>query len=190
MDWIRRHRWWLFLIIALGGLVAWFQGWRTWKEHSQDKVILAAAGRYGVDAALVKAVVWRESRFNPRARGRKGEVGLMQIRKEAATEWSQAERLTFFSHSQLFDPGKNTMAGAWYLRKLLGRYTHTDNPIPYALADYNAGRSNVLRWNRGAAATNSLAFLRQIDFPGTRDYVRAVLQRHAHYRPVFPPMRR
>jgi soluble lytic murein transglycosylase len=73
------------------------------------------------------------------------------------------------------------------LRKLLGRYKHTDNPMAYALADYNAGRSNVLRWNKGLAATNSQAFLKQIDFPSTKTYVRAVLTRYAHYRRSFPP---
>ena len=52
------------------------------------------------------------------------------------------------------------------------RYQRTDDPIPYALADYNAGRANVLRWNGGTASTNSAAFtLRQIGFPGTGQYV-------------------
>jgi len=182
LEIIIRWRWWLFGIIFLGGLVALFQRWQFVLEHSQDKVILAAAGRYGVEPALVKAVVWRESRFNPRAEGGKGEIGLMQIRAEAASEWAQAERISSFSHRQLFDPAKNTLAGTWYLRKLLGRYQQTDNPLPYALADYNAGRRNVLRWNKGAAATNSAAFVRQIDFPGTKNYVLAVGNRFEHYR--------
>ena len=63
------------------------------------------------------------------------------------------------------NPATNTLIGAWYLEKLLKRYAQTDNPIPYVLADYNAGRSNVLKWNQGRAATNSAAFLWQIDFP-------------------------
>ena len=37
-------------------------------------------------------------------------------------------------------PGSNTLAGAWYLAKLLRRYPHADDPLSYALADYNAGR--------------------------------------------------
>jgi soluble lytic murein transglycosylase len=85
----------------------------------------------------------------------------------------------------LYDPAKNTLAGSWYLRKLIGRYVNTDNPLAYALADYNAGRSNVLRWIKGAGATNSTAFIKQIDFPGTRDYVKSVLSRYEHYKPMF-----
>jgi soluble lytic murein transglycosylase len=73
------------------------------------------------------------------------------------------------------------------LKKLLKRYARTDNPLPYALADYNAGRGNVLKWNSGSAATNSAAFVEQIGFPGTKDYVKAVMGRYAHYRPVFRP---
>jgi len=73
------------------------------------------------------------------------------------------------------------------LQKLLKRYEQTDNPLPYALADYNAGRGNVLKWKQGAAVTNSAAFLAQINFPGTRSYVESVMRRYEHYAPIFPP---
>jgi soluble lytic murein transglycosylase len=175
----------LLLFVAGGAVVYWW--WQGRLERSQDGPIWAAARRYGVEPALIKAVVWRESRFQPRARGRAEEIGLMQLREEAAREWADAEHLEGFEHEHCFDPGTNTMAGTWYLRKLLRRYAQTDDPLPYALAAYNAGRGNVLKWNRGAAATNSAAFMEQIGFPGTRDYVRSVMRRYAHYRPLFRP---
>jgi soluble lytic murein transglycosylase len=171
------------LLAAVAG--GWW--WYWWHDHSQDGPILAAARRYGVEPALVKAVVWRESWFTPDRRGRAGEIGLMQIRDAAAGEWARAERVAGFQAGDLFDPATNTLAGAWYLQRLLKRYAQTDNPMAYALADYNAGRSNVLRWETGAAATNSEAFLRQMSFPGTRYYVRVILRRERHYRPIFPP---
>jgi len=133
----------------------------------------------------VKAVVWRESGFDAHARGKAGEIGLMQIREAAAQEWARAEKIETFSREQLRDAATNTLAGAWYLGKLLRRYMPADNPLPYALAEYNAGRTRVLQWNQGAAATNSAAFIERIDFPATRRYVRAVLRRYEHYRPVF-----
>jgi soluble lytic murein transglycosylase len=176
----------LLLLLLLGGLTA---DWRyhEWRDHSQDASILAAARRYGVEPALVKAVVWRESRFDPDVRGGKGEIGLMQILpKAAAKDWSDAEHLASLPPDDLFDPGTNTLIGAWYLEKLLKRYAQTDNPLPYALADYNAGRGNVLKWNQGPAATNSAAFTQQINFPGTRNYVRSVMRRYQHYKPIFP----
>jgi soluble lytic murein transglycosylase len=144
--------------------------------------IRAAARRYDVDPLLVRAIAWRESRFHPAARGSKGEVGLMQIQETAAQEWADAERIQAFAHGHCFDPGTNILAATFYLSKLLKRYAQTDNPVPYALADYNAGRGNVLKWNSGVASTNSRVFIEQIGFPGTRHYVKSVMRRYALYR--------
>jgi soluble lytic murein transglycosylase len=187
VELIKRYKWWLFAIILLGGFVALIERWRSFRENSQDQVILAAAARFGVHPALIKAVVWRESWFNPKATGKSGEIGLMQIMKETAGDWAAAERVKLFTHFQLYDPVKNTQCGAWYLRRLLARYGDTDSPVTYALAAYNAGPGNVSKWSSGLAATNSAAFMKQIGFPGTRDYVRSVTRRYAYYRKNFPP---
>jgi soluble lytic murein transglycosylase len=181
----RRWLWLLILLLVAGGCFSWWR-YRNWRERRFDPLIIAAAQRYGVEPALVKAVVWRESGFNPKARGSKEELGLMQIRSAAAGEWAQAEKLSSFQTGHLLDPRTNTLAGTWYLGKLLRRYQRTDSPIPYALADYNAGRSHVLRWNRGRGETNASIFLEQIDYPGTRKYVLAVIGRYRVYHAVLP----
>jgi len=170
----------LVLLTAIGIVAYW--GWTYWREHRFDKVIAQAARRYGLEPALVKAVIWRESRFHPDARGRAGELGLMQVREEAAWEWAGAEHVKSFQESDCLNPATNTLAGAWYLSKELRRYSHADNALPYALADYNAGRANVLKWLGGAAATNSQLFIDQIGYPATRAYVRSILRRYEHYR--------
>ncbi|HVV73454.1 MAG TPA: lytic transglycosylase domain-containing protein [Verrucomicrobiae bacterium] len=182
----RRHIGFIGLLLLAGAGLGWWV-WEQWLEGSEDVPIRAAAEKYGVEPALVKAVVWRESHFHPRARGRIGEIGLMQLRDAASREWAQAEHVPSFNHEQCYDPQTNTLAGTWYLRKLLRRYSQTDNPLPYALADYNAGRQNILKWATGAGVTNSTVFVSQIRFPSTRAYVRAVLRRYEFYRPVFPP---
>ena len=172
----------LFLILFL---VAGTAGY-WWREEQLEQrfipQIRVAAQRYGVDPMLVKAVVWRESRFQPNRRGHAREIGLMQIQETAAQEWADAEHLPAFAHELCFDPATNALAGTFYLSKLLKRYAQTDNPLPYALADYNAGRGNVVKWNTGAAATNSSAFIEQIGFPGTKSYVKSVMRRYALYR--------
>src|SRR5712691_9395895 len=90
-----------FVLLILGGVaLRWW--WQGRLERSQDIPIRAAARRYGVEPALVKAIVWRESRFNPKARGRAGEIGLMQIREDAAREWADAEHLEHFEHVHCF----------------------------------------------------------------------------------------
>jgi soluble lytic murein transglycosylase len=157
-----------------------------WRQEQREKRFFpqmqAAGRRFHVDPLLVKAVAWRESRFNPDVRGHSGEIGLMQIQETAAQEWADAEHIVSFEHEQCFDPGTNTLAATFYLAKLLKRYARTDDPVPYALADYNAGRGNVLKWNGGGAATNSAAFIEQIGFPGTKAYVQSVMRRRALYR--------
>jgi len=178
--------WWVLAGAAVLLLLITWSWRRSRLEHGQDARILAAARRYGVDPALIKAVVWRESGFHPRAVGKAGEIGLMQVMDPAAQEWAEAERCYPLAEESLFDPATNTLAGAWYLRKMLQRYRNTDNPVAYALADYNAGRGNVLKWSQGQAATNSSAFLARMTFPGTRDYVASVQARRELYRGDFP----
>ena len=135
----------ILLLLAVGLSVYWW--WQGWLERSQDVPIRAAARRYGLEPALVKAI-WRESHFHPGVRGRAQEIGLMQLREAAAQEWADAEQLAGFAHEHCFDPATNTLAGTWYLRKLLQRYALTDGPVPYALADYNAGRAPGITCNR------------------------------------------
>jgi soluble lytic murein transglycosylase len=179
---LRRRLRWVVFWLALALLAGW--SWQSWRERRFDPCILAAAHRYQVDPALLKAVIWQESRFFPHSRGGKGELGLMQISDAVAQEWARDAHVSPFEHLACLDPATNTLAGAWYLNKLLQRYQETDNPAAYALADYNAGRKNVLRWINGAAATRSQVFLEQIDFPFTRAYVGAILRRADHYRPM------
>ncbi|MGE4179729.1 MAG: lytic transglycosylase domain-containing protein [Limisphaerales bacterium] len=178
------RRWTIWLVLACVGidalLVRWW--WLDRRENHASIHLLAAAREYRVDPALVKAVAWRESRFRPDARGGAGEIGLMQIGKLAAQEWAAAEKRPHFEHHELFDPALNARAGTWYLGKLLKRYAGTNLPEAYALADYNAGRANVLRWIRGPASTNSAAFLESMDFSGTRDYITAILHQRSRYR--------
>lgn len=168
------------LIVAVGFVAYWSLIY--WRHHRFDSAIAEAARRYSLDPALIRAVIWRESRFNPDARGRAGELGLMQIREIAAIEWASAEHIKSFKHSDCLDPDTNIFAGAYYLKSVLRHYTRADNPIPYGLAEYNAGRGNVLKWLTGAATTNSAAFMGQIGFPGTKAYVAAILDRREYYR--------
>ena len=173
----------LFVLAGLLAVARW--QWRLWREHRHDPLIEAAAAQHGLPPGLVKAVVWRESRFDPGALGTKGEFGLMQVTGDAAQEWADARRDRLFQPRHLLDPATNLHAGSFYLAKVARRYAATDRPHAYALADYNAGRGNVLRWMKGPAQTNSQAFLQAMTFPGTRDYVRSILGRASLYQVEF-----
>ena len=106
----------------------------------------------------------------------------MQLMELAAFEWADKKAIENFEHSHVFDPNTNILAGTYYLKTRIARYTHTDNPLPFALADYNAGRANVLRWAKDMARTNSADFLKNIDFPGTRKYINQVSKQREKYR--------
>ena len=178
----------VILLLLTGAMVI---GW-VWLSRYEDRFdpqIRTAAQRHRLPPALVKAVVWKESRFDPRVRGRAGEIGLMQVTEVAAQEWADALHLSGYTHEHILDPSTNLHAGSYYLSKVLRRYSATDNPLAYALADYNAGRRNVLRWmastNTPQARTNSAQFLAAMTFPGTRQYVEQILERRRRYEPQF-----
>ena len=177
-------RWTVILLFLIGGGgTVWL--WLSRYEDRFDPQIRRVAQHYRLPPSLVKAVIWKESRFDPSVRGRAGEIGLMQVTKVAAQEWADALKLTRYSHEQIQDPSTNLHAGSFYLSKVLQRYAATDNPTAYALADYNAGRRNVLRWmsatNAPLARTNSAQFLAAMTYPGTRQYVEQILERRRHY---------
>jgi soluble lytic murein transglycosylase len=173
------------VLLFLVAIVA-LKGWLYWREHRFDAVIDQAAKRYQLDRSLIRAVVWRESDFHPGARGRAGELGLMQIREPAAMEWASAEHIDHFDHASCLDPLTNVLAGTWYLKRVLRHYGQADDPLPFGLAEYNAGRGNVLKWLAGGNATNSAIFIERIGFPSTKIYVQKIMDRYKEYIKVNP----
>ena len=149
-----------------------------------DAMIADAAQKNGVDPLLLKAIVWRESAFDPTKRGTSGERGLMQVSEAAASDWVRAHKVETFQPADLFSPRMNLEIGAWYLKQALTRWADKDDPVPFALAEYNAGRKRVEQWiarTRQGAETTSADLRTHIDFPTTHAYVETILKRRAFY---------
>ncbi len=176
---------WIWIILVLLALdIAVFMWWRTQqRENAFDAQIQQAASAYGIAPELIKAVVWRESKFNPDARGSSGEYGLMQIQETAANEWAAAMKNNDFKPEHLLNPKTNLLAGAWYLSKWNNRSPHTDDPRPFALAAYNAGPTKAREWAKDT--NSSTEFIERIDYPATKDYLLSVQKRTQHYRGSF-----
>lgn len=151
--------------------------------HQHDQLIRIIAAEHRLDPMLVKAVVWRESGFDSQKFGTAGERGLMQVTEAAAQEWAQEAKSNDFRPEELFDPKTNLSAGSWYLQRALQHWRHQREPVPFALAEYNAGASRAQRWAGGRnVVIGPKNFRKNIDFPGTRKYVDTVMDRYAFYR--------
>jgi len=138
-----------------------------------EPLIARHARRHGVDAALVKAVVAAESAFEPDAVSPKGALGLMQVIPETAERYGVTGDGKRTVAQKLLDPAINVDVGTRYLRDLLAMFA---DDVALALAAYNAGENNVLKYDRQVPP-----------FPETREFVSLVQQFHALYRPPPPP---
>jgi len=173
-----------YLAVQSGDPIYTFYEWMSPARFKQyDGLIRLVALEHRLDPMLVKAVVWRESRFDPKKYGGAGERGLMQVSEKAAREWARENKIDNFHIEKLFDPKTNLEAGTWYLRRAFEHWETQSDPLPFALAEYNAGASRAQRWSggNGAAAIAPGTFLKRIDFPGTRKYVDSVIARYAFY---------
>lgn len=112
------------------------------------------APQYGLEPALVLAVIEAESGFDRRARSIKNAQGLMQLIPETAAR---------FGVSDAYDPVQNLHGGMAYLRWLLGQY---QGDVTLALAGYNAGEKAVEKYD-GVPP-----------FAETRAYVAKILRRY------------
>jgi hypothetical protein len=145
-----------------------FAGFHTEQERREALIVIpygreiaVAAHLHDVDSLLVASVVEVESTFRPTAGSHKGAVGLMQLLPTTAG----------LSRAKLENPRTNLDAGAAYLSQMIERF---DGDLGLALAAYNAGPTNVRRYN-GVPP-----------FPETQQYVEKVLSRYVnHHRTLW-----
>jgi len=141
-----------------------------------EDIIRQQAREKDVDAALIAAVIYTESKFDDRTSSA-GARGLMQITPQAARDIERHSGGTTFKFSDLSDPEINIRYGTFLLRELLDRY---DGDTVAALAAYNAGPGNADEWG-GSELT-----VAGIPFPETRAYVEEVLDKQRAYRDEYP----
>jgi len=153
-------------------------GWHYWRIHRFDQEIAASGQRHSLPPNLIASLIWRESRFDPGCHGPRKEIGLMQVTEAAAHEWAAAQGRADLPRADLWLPATNIEVGSWYLARAVQRWQHTrSDPLPFALAEYNAGRSNAMRWSSACGADSS-RYLDCITYPTTRRYVADILKRY------------
>ncbi|MFN7253521.1 MAG: peptidoglycan DD-metalloendopeptidase family protein [Anaerobacillus sp.] len=125
------------------------------------EIVMMAAEMYGVDAALIAAMIQQESGWNPNARSPMGASGLMQI---MPFNWAS------LGITDPFDPYQNIMGGTRYIKSCYDRYL---GDLPRTLACYNAGPNAVER---------ALGYDGSSGYRETLDYVRKVSSYYEQYK--------
>jgi soluble lytic murein transglycosylase len=159
----------LVSMVALAASVVYFESSKpSWYARiryplAYEEIIRGHARNYELDPALIAAVIYRESKFDPDARSSSGAVGLMQLLPDTARGIATYTGGSRFVVSDLEDPEINVRYGSFYLRRLIRKY----EDVPLALAAYNAGQANVDDWKAEG---------RGIVFDETQEYVDEVLE--------------
>jgi soluble lytic murein transglycosylase len=182
---VRRRRWVAFggvavvLGLVIGLLVANGSFDKAIKELTlplqHEDIIRQQAHEKGVDAALIAAVIYAESKFSD-AESSAGARGLMQITPAAAKFIEKQSGGSTFKLNDLSNPEINIRYGTFLLKELLERY---EGDEAAALAAYNAGPGNADKWGGAGLSVD------EIPFPETRAYVEGVLEKQKEYREKY-----
>lgn len=144
--------------------------------------------RYGVDPLLMMGIMRQESRYQATAVSHAGAVGLVQVMPRTGAKVAALLGEGRYSPADLVDPATNLRYGVYYLSLLLKRF---DGHFPLAVASYNGGPHNMSRWlrpwlERGETIETD-AFVEQIEYDESRDYVKKVSAFYATYAELYGP---
>lgn len=141
------------------------------------EALAAASQQFGVDEAMLYALIRQESRFNAEIKSRVGATGLMQLMPATARWVAKQIPVNNYRPALLTDPPTNVAMGTYYFRRVL---TDLGDPI-LATAGYNAGPGRARRW-QDAKPLEGAIYAETIPFNETRDYVKKVMANAWFYR--------
>jgi soluble lytic murein transglycosylase len=155
--------------------------WRLAYPAPFAGALRGASDEEDVPEVLLLALVRQESFFDPLAGSSAGAAGLTQVVPATGEAIAGDLKLGQFQPGDLFLPSLSLRFGAHYLREQLVAF---DDDLYAALAAYNAGPGNALRWQR-AAGDDVDRFVAEIDYTQTETYVRLVMENLARYRQLY-----
>ena len=139
------------------------------------------AEKYDLSPSLVLAVIKTESNFDPYARSHRDAYGLMQITAETL-DWAMLREGNNAEHTveDLYDPETNIKYGCYILHLFLEEFEDTKT----ALAAYNAGRSNVLKWLKDNRYSEDGISLHSTPYEETNNYMEKVIEHQEKYKKI------
>ena len=178
-------RLWLFLLIILC-IGLWHKSLlRIYFVFDYKDRIISCSASNGISPALICAVVFTESRFDPLAKSHKGALGLMQIMPQTGNWVAQQISAAPLNTAALLDPNNNLSVGIWYMAYLKRYFSNNEN---LALASYNAGARYVKEWVRQGVWAGDAVKADQIPFPETRKYVLRIIMLKRIYGYLYPEL--
>ena len=155
-------------------------GKRPISEAELDKLLERVSKQEIISPALLKAVVWKESKFDNRRVGKKGEIGLMQLMDGAVQDWAKAKKRDIPDKKELFDPELNLEIGAWYLAWASRLWPGREDREVLQLAAYNAGCGKVEKLWLPKDPSTPLT-IDMITYPSTREYIRLIQEKKREF---------
>ena len=121
-------------------------------DYSAVATYVAQSNRSTFSAFTVISLIWKESRFDPKAKaGSSTATGLMQMTKTALGEVNRVKK-TAYNHADMTDPAKNIETGTTYLSICLTRKGEESAALDY----YGTGKGYSTKITAAAAALAAL----------------------------------
>ncbi|MCL2740624.1 MAG: lytic transglycosylase domain-containing protein [Oscillospiraceae bacterium] len=168
-------------ILASLAVFAWVTVPRFFYPMDHADSVEAHARANGLDPYLVMAVIKAESGFKADARSGGGALGLMQV-TDATASWIAGMVGKEYNVRDLLDPEANIGYGCWYLGWLMLMFGDERT----ALAAYNSGHNNVLRWLGDEEVSMDGLALSKIPYRETANFVRRVQSYRDVYVSLYP----
>ena len=143
-----------------------------------SKTINLMAENSNVSPHMIIAIMKEESAFDPMAKSSVGALGLMQIMPDTGKFVDPDSYSTF----KLYEPFYNMYLGSKYYRMLIRQFGGNEM---FALASYNGGAGNVIKWKEDFFTGDCDDFVEKIPFPETRSYVKKVFASYWNYLRIY-----
>jgi len=152
-------------------------------------LLSAQAQAYALDPLLLAALIRQESLFEPTAESYAGARGLGQVMPATGEGIARSLGLADFDLEDLYRPALSIRFGAYYLAVQMKRF---DNQVLIALAAYNGGPGNTLRWLEAAAGEGAGPdldlFVEMITASQSQIYLQRVYEQYLVYEELYRPI--
>ncbi len=142
-------------------------------------IVTNSATKTKTSPALIYSIMKQESGFNTRARSPADAFGLLQLIPQVAEKVSQKTRSVKYKNPKdLFKPEVVIPLGAEKLKELFSKF---DSHFIPAVASYNSTEKAVLNWINSRFHGDPVAFIEDIPYEETKNYIRLVMRNYIAY---------